>query len=54
VDDQIKEDEIRGACGTRGREDKCIQVLVVKPEGKSPLEGPRCRWEDIIKSDINE
>jgi hypothetical protein len=29
-------------------------VLVGKPEGKRPLEGPRRRWEDIIKSDINE
>ena len=25
-----------------------------KPEGKSPLERPRRRWEDIIKMDIQE
>jgi hypothetical protein len=23
--------------------------LVRKPEGRKPLERPRCRWEDIIK-----
>jgi len=27
---------------------------VRKPEGKSPLERPRRRWEDIIKMDIQE
>jgi hypothetical protein len=25
--------------------------LVGKPEGKRPLERPRCRWEDNIKMD---
>ena len=29
----------RGAC----------RFLVGKPEGKRPLERPRCRWEDNIK-----
>jgi hypothetical protein len=28
--------------------------LVGKPEGKRPLEGPRCRWEDNIKMDPRE
>jgi hypothetical protein len=28
------------------------RVLVGKPEGKSPLERPRRRWEDGIKMDI--
>jgi len=32
----------RGAC----------RVLVRKPEGKRPLEKPRCRWEDNSKMDI--
>jgi hypothetical protein len=27
---------------------------VVKPEGKRPLERPRCRWEDKIKMDLRE
>jgi hypothetical protein len=28
--------------------------LVEKPEGKRPLERPRCRWEDNIKMDLQE
>ena len=30
------------------------RVLVGKPEGKSPLGRPRCRWEDNIKMDLEE
>jgi hypothetical protein len=30
------------------------RVLVGKPEGKSPLERPRYRWEDNIKMDLQE
>jgi len=29
-------------------------VLVWKPEGKRPLGRPRCRWEDNIKTDLQE
>jgi hypothetical protein len=29
-------------------------VLVVKPEGTKPLGKPRCRWEDYIKTDLQE
>ena len=28
--------------------------LVGKPQGKSPLGRPRCRWEDNIKMDLQE
>jgi hypothetical protein len=35
-------------------ERKLYKVLVGKPEGKRPLERPRCRWEDGIKMDIRE
>jgi hypothetical protein len=28
--------------------------LVGKPEGKRPLERPKCRWEDNIKMDLQE
>jgi hypothetical protein len=28
--------------------------LVGKPEGRRPLERPRCRWEDNIKMDLRE
>jgi hypothetical protein len=32
------------------REDeKCIQILVAKPDGKRPLGRPRCRWGIILK-----
>jgi hypothetical protein len=30
------------------------RVLVGRPEGKSPLRRPRCRWEDSIKMDLRE
>jgi hypothetical protein len=30
------------------------RVLVGKPEGKTPLGRPRCRWEDSIKVDLRE
>jgi hypothetical protein len=30
------------------------RVLVGKPEGKRPLERPRCRLEDGIKMDLRE
>jgi hypothetical protein len=30
------------------------RVLVVKGEGKSPLERPRRRWEDDIKMDLHK
>jgi hypothetical protein len=28
------------------------RILVGKPEGKSPLGRPGCRWEDNIKMDL--
>jgi hypothetical protein len=30
------------------------RVLVGKPEGKTLLGRPRCRWEDNIKMDLRE
>jgi hypothetical protein len=30
------------------------RVLVGKPEGKTPLGRPRCRWEDNIKMNLQE
>jgi hypothetical protein len=30
------------------------RVLVGRPEGKRPLERPRCRWEDGIRMDLRE
>jgi hypothetical protein len=37
-----------------GEERNVYSVLVGKPEGKRPLEGPRRRWEDGIKLDLRE
>jgi hypothetical protein len=30
------------------------RILVGKPEGKSPLRIPRCRWVNNIKMDLGE
>jgi hypothetical protein len=36
-------------------EDRVVhRVLVVKPEGKRPSRGPRRRWEDNIKMNLQE
>jgi hypothetical protein len=37
-----------------GQERNVYRVLVGKPEGKRPLERPRRRWEDGIKTDLRE
>jgi phosphoenolpyruvate-protein kinase (PTS system EI component) len=34
ITDEVKEKEMTGACGKYGGEEKCVQVLVGKPEGK--------------------
>jgi hypothetical protein len=34
--------------------DKCIQILVGKPEGKRPLGRSRRGWEDVIRMDLRE
>jgi hypothetical protein len=44
--DQIKEDEMDGACSTHGRDGN---LLVGKPNGKRPLGRLRRRWEDNIR-----
>ena len=30
------------------------RILVGKPEGRSPLGRPRCRWRNYIKMDLQE
>jgi hypothetical protein len=37
-----------------GEESGVYSGLVGKPEGKRPLERPRCRWEDNIRMDLQE
>ena len=43
-----------GACSTYGVRRGVYRVLVGKPEGKRPLGRPRRRWEDNIKTDLQE
>jgi hypothetical protein len=51
---QIKLRRMRGAghVAHMGEGRNLYRVLVGKPEGKRPLERPRCRWEDGIKMDL--
>ena len=44
--DKIKKYEMGGVCSTYGEWRGVYKVLVVKPEGKSPLGRLRRRWED--------
>jgi hypothetical protein len=51
----IKLRKIRWAGHVRYVESRGVcRVLVGKPEGKRPLVGPRRRWEDNIKIDLQE
>jgi hypothetical protein len=43
-----------GTCSAYGEGRGVCGVLVVKPEGKRPLGTPRRRWEDNIKTDLQE
>jgi hypothetical protein len=40
------------ACSTNGAKRNTYRILVGKPEGKSPLRRPRCRWVNNIKMDL--
>jgi hypothetical protein len=53
---QIKSRRMRwaGHVARMGEGREVYRVLVGKPEGKRPLERPRCRWEDGIKMDLTE
>jgi hypothetical protein len=43
-----------GTCSTYG-ESRCVyRVLVGKPEEKRKLGRPRCRYEDIVKINLQE
>jgi hypothetical protein len=43
-----------GACRIYGEGISVHRVLVGKLEGKTPLGRPRSRWEDNIKTDLQE
>jgi hypothetical protein len=53
---QIKSRRMRwaGHVARMGEGRNVYRVLVGKPEGKRPLERPRYRWEDGIKTDVRE
>jgi len=38
-------------CSTRVKYEKCVEILVGKPEGKWPLGRLRCGWKDHIRMD---
>jgi hypothetical protein len=43
-----------GACSSYGGGERRVKGFGGEPEGKRPLEKPRCRWEDNIKMDLQE
>jgi hypothetical protein len=43
-----------GHVARMGEKRNAYRLLVGKPEGKSPLTGPRCMWVDNIKMDLLE
>jgi hypothetical protein len=45
---------MEGECSTNGKNRNTYRLLMRKPEGKGPLEIPRCRWVDNIKIDLGE
>jgi hypothetical protein len=53
---KIKSGRMRwaGHVARMGEGRNVYRVLVGKPEGKRPLERPRCRWEDGVKMDLRE
>jgi hypothetical protein len=41
-----------GHAARMGERRNAYRILVGKPEGKTPLGRPRCRWVDNIKMDL--
>jgi hypothetical protein len=52
--DQIKENEVGGACGTHWTAEKSVQGFGGKAQRKRPLGRQRRRWEDGIRMDLGE
>jgi hypothetical protein len=46
--------EEHSLCGTHGRGEECVQVLMGKPEINRPLGRQRLRWENAIRMDLTE
>jgi hypothetical protein len=43
-----------GVYSTHGKEDKCLQYLVGKPERKRLIGRPRRRWKDNIRMELTQ
>jgi hypothetical protein len=54
IDDQTKDDEGAGHVASMGEMRNTYKILVVNFEGKRPLERPRRRWEDNIKTNLRK
>jgi hypothetical protein len=52
VMNEIKKNEMGGACDTYWRKRGTYRTLVSKPEGERPFGSPRRRYEDNIKMDL--
>jgi len=52
--DYIKNNEMEGHVARLGDRRGVYKVLVGRPDGKTPLGRPTCRWEDNIKMDLRE
>jgi hypothetical protein len=51
---KIAMNEMGGVCSADGEDRGVYRVLVKTPEGTRPLGRPRRRWEDNIKTDLQE
>jgi hypothetical protein len=43
-----------GTCSTHGKDEKCIQKILVKINGEKSLRRPRHRWDDNTEMDLKE
>ena len=50
--EQIKKNEMGGACSMYGERRGAYRVLVIKPEGNRPLGRPMHRWEANVKVQV--
>jgi hypothetical protein len=51
--DQMKDDEMDGACVMYEAEEKCTQKFSGKCEGHRPLQRPRCTWRGYKTTRLN-
>jgi len=54
LDNEIKKNEVGGASGIYGGQEKCVQGLVGRADGKRLLGRHGRRWEYNIKANLQE